>query len=65
MGNLSLALLLACPSCPPVIEARRLVFSAWFWSNLWIAVLPFLVTLVVVRWFAGRLDREVGHESRD
>lgn len=51
---------MACPSCPPAVEARRLVFTEWFWSNAWLALLPFLATLAVVFLFVRRLDREVG-----
>jgi len=65
MEDITVALLFACPACPPVVEARRLVFSEWFWENAVVAALPFLVTLLAARWFVGRLDREAGDEPRD
>jgi hypothetical protein len=46
-----------CPSCPPAVEARRLVFTEWFWSNALLALLPFMAALVVVLLFVKRLDR--------
>jgi hypothetical protein len=65
MTGVTVSLLLACPSCPPALEARSLVLSGWFWGYLWIAALPFLVALVLVRWFVGRLDREVRDDTCD
>ena len=50
--------ILACPACPPAVEARRLVLTEWFWSNVWLALLPFFAKLIVVVWFVTRLDRE-------
>jgi hypothetical protein len=57
---------LACPSCPPALEARTLVFSEAFWVNASYALLPFVVVGVVVHRFVRRIDRGVrGNEERD
>lgn len=48
-----------CPACPPAVEARRLVLTEWFWSNAWLALLPFMAALIVVYLFVKRLDRRV------
>jgi hypothetical protein len=47
----------ACPSCPPALEARSMVLSDTLVTNASYAVLPFLVTAFVVRWFVRRVDR--------
>jgi hypothetical protein len=48
-----------CPDCPPVREARALVFSEAFWVNVWYVLLPFAVVSLVVRVLVQSLDREV------
>lgn len=51
--------MLGCASCPPGVEARRLVLTEWFWSNVLLALLPFMAALIVVYLFVKRLDRGV------
>jgi hypothetical protein len=46
-----------CPDCPVGREARSLVFSEDLWTNAWYAVLPFVVVILMVRWFVRRLDQ--------
>ena len=55
-----------CPDCPPVREARALVFSETFWVTAWYALLPFVVVGLVVRVFVRSLDQGIqdGH-NRD
>ncbi len=48
-----------CPECPPVREARALVFSEAFWVSAWYALLPFVVVGLVVRVFVRSLDQEI------
>jgi hypothetical protein len=51
--------LLACPDCATARAARDLVFSDSFWVNSWYALLPFVVTIFVVRWILRRVDQGV------
>lgn len=46
----------ACPDCPPAREARAQVVADGMWLNALYAVLPFVLVLIVVRWFVGRID---------
>jgi hypothetical protein len=62
VSSLALAVVSACPDCPPARDARALVFSDGFWLNAWYALLPFVVVAIAVRWFVGRVDRGVRDE---
>jgi hypothetical protein len=53
-----------CPECPPVREARALVFSEAFWVTAWYALLPFVVVGLVVRVFVRSLDQEIEHDRK-
>lgn len=53
---------MACPTCPATLEARALLFGPDFWTYAWFAVLPFALTLLVVRWFVNTLDRDSAGE---
>jgi hypothetical protein len=60
----------ACPDCPTVREARRLVFDADLWPNLAAALAPFALALVIV-WAVvrfldpGRSDDRAPPEGRE
>lgn len=54
---------LACPDCATVQAARDLVFSDSFWTHGWYAILPFAITVLVVRWIVRRVDQGASHES--
>jgi hypothetical protein len=54
----------ACPSCPVGREARDLVFSDAFWMNAGVALLPFVIVALAVRWFTRRLDRGDAEETK-
>jgi hypothetical protein len=53
-----------CPACPPAIAARDLVFSETFWTTAAMAVLPFVITGLVVQQLVKRLDRGGSREDR-
>jgi hypothetical protein len=36
-----------------------MVFSEELWTNAWCALLPFVVVILMVRWFVRRLDQGV------
>jgi len=54
---MTLRLTIACPDCAVGQQAREMVLSTALWTNLWIALLPFLVALLAVRAIVRRVDR--------
>lgn len=56
---------LACPSCPPALEARSLVLSETFWVNASYALLPFVLAGLVVHEVVRRLERGVDRHDRE
>jgi hypothetical protein len=54
-----------CPACPPVLEARALVFSDGFLINATYALLPFVVVGIVMHQFVKRLDRGGRHADHE
>ena len=58
------SLTLACPDCPASRAARDLFVSDGLLTNAWYAVLPFLVTGLVVRAVVRRVDRDQASPPR-
>lgn len=63
-----MTLLALCPDCPPVHQARALVFGSEFLSNLGATLSPFVVMLgvvaLIVRSVGRRGQRAGSPESR-
>lgn len=60
-----LAMLLACPDCPPARLARARVMSEGFTARALAAALPFAVAGAVVAWLGRRVDRDVRGDRED
>jgi hypothetical protein len=59
------AMLLACPDCPPSRLARARVMSEGFTARALAAALPFAVAGAVVAWLGRRVDRDVRGDRED
>jgi len=55
---LRLDMIMSCPDCATARAARHLVFGdGAFWLHVWSVVLPFVITLLIVRAILRRVER--------
>jgi hypothetical protein len=53
-------MILGCPDCPAARAARALVFQDGLWSNVWLAVVPFVLVVLVIMIVVQRIKRHEG-----